>query len=326
MSWAGGVFEDHTTVVISLISQCLEGLDLLADINSHMSDASKPVHTLRTLLNVTTRGLPPPSTTTIGAFLCEENTPLDTALKQVDFSQFPGMTDDVEGDAFAWLTCICQSTMFSLVEVILRIPSLTGPGCKQLCSDVSYISNVMGALEIPLSRDITDISRLLNTPVEGVEGVEGVPKMVAKKSSAVAKATTASKAVLKGGKFIMKKKKVMTSATFRRPKTKITARKPKYARKSVSTINTAKLDKYSIIRNPLTTESAMKKIEDNNTLVFLVNTRANKPQIKQAVKQMYDIEAAKVNTLIRPDGQKKAYVRLTADYDALDVANKIGII
>lgn len=28
----------------------------------------------------------------------------------------------------------------------------------------------------------------------------------------------------------------------------------------------------------------------------------------------------------RPDGQKKAYVRLTADYDALDVANRIGVI
>ena len=28
----------------------------------------------------------------------------------------------------------------------------------------------------------------------------------------------------------------------------------------------------------------------------------------------------------RPDGQKKAYVRLTSDHDALDVANKIGII
>lgn len=27
-----------------------------------------------------------------------------------------------------------------------------------------------------------------------------------------------------------------------------------------------------------------------------------------------------------PDGQKKAYVRLTQDYDALDVANRIGII
>ena len=41
---------------------------------------------------------------------------------------------------------------------------------------------------------------------------------------------------------------------------------------------------------------------------------------------MYEIQCEKVNTLIRPDGQKKAYVRLTQDYDALDVANRIGII
>ena len=36
--------------------------------------------------------------------------------------------------------------------------------------------------------------------------------------------------------------------------------------------------------------------------------------------------ALQVNTLIRPDGTKKAYVRLTPDHDALDVANRIGII
>ena len=70
----------------------------------------------------------------------------------------------------------------------------------------------------------------------------------------------------------------------------------------------------------------MKKIEDNNTLVFIVNIRANKPLIKKAVKKMYDVEAEKVNTLIRPDGEKKAYVRLKPDHDALDVANRIGII
>ncbi|KAJ0021285.1 hypothetical protein Pint_31025 [Pistacia integerrima] len=28
----------------------------------------------------------------------------------------------------------------------------------------------------------------------------------------------------------------------------------------------------------------------------------------------------------RPNGKKKAYVRLTPDFDALDVANEIGII
>jgi len=70
----------------------------------------------------------------------------------------------------------------------------------------------------------------------------------------------------------------------------------------------------------------MKKIEDNNTLVFIVDVKANKRQIKQAVTNMHDIQCQKVNTLIRPDGQKKAYVRLTQDYDALDVANRIGII
>ncbi|KAB1276624.1 60S ribosomal protein L23a [Camelus dromedarius] len=70
----------------------------------------------------------------------------------------------------------------------------------------------------------------------------------------------------------------------------------------------------------------MKKIEDNNTLVFIVHVRANKHQIKWAVKKLYDIDVAEVNTLIRPDGEKKAYVRLAPDYDALDVANKIGII
>ncbi|EHB07069.1 60S ribosomal protein L23a [Heterocephalus glaber] len=67
-------------------------------------------------------------------------------------------------------------------------------------------------------------------------------------------------------------------------------------------------------------ESAMKKTE-NNTLVFNVDVKANKHQIKQAVKKLYDINMAKVNTLIRPYGEKKAYVPL-----ALDIANKTEIL
>ena len=38
------------------------------------------------------------------------------------------------------------------------------------------------------------------------------------------------------------------------------------------------------------------------------------------------MKTKKVNTLIRPDGLKKAYVKLQSDFDALDVANRIGII
>jgi large subunit ribosomal protein L23Ae len=70
----------------------------------------------------------------------------------------------------------------------------------------------------------------------------------------------------------------------------------------------------------------MKLIEDSNTLVFIVDIKANKRQIKQAVKDLYTIECQSVNTLITPKGQKKAYVRLSKDYDALDVANRVGVI
>jgi len=86
------------------------------------------------------------------------------------------------------------------------------------------------------------------------------------------------------------------------------------------------MDAYNVIQYPLTTEAAMKKIEDNNTLVFIVHLKANKFHVKAAVKKLYEVDVAKVNTLVRPDGKKKAYVRLAPDCDALDVANKIGII
>merc|ERR1712073_244503 len=160
-----------------------------------------------------------------------------------------------------------------------------------------------------------------------------VPKKTAEKKSdekvkkapirSVQKAQKVQRKVVKGTHGT-RVKKVRTTVQFKRPKTFRPARKPRYPRKSTPARN--RLDAYNIIKHPLTTESAMKKIEDNNTLVFITNIKANKHQIKSAVKKLYDINVAKVNTLIRPDGQKKAYVRLAPDYDALDVANKIGII
>jgi len=121
-----------------------------------------------------------------------------------------------------------------------------------------------------------------------------------------------------------KTRKARASVTFRRPRTLQLARSPVYQRKSIARL--ASLDQYSVLKQPLNTETAMKNIEDNNTLVFLVDVRANKRHIKDAVKKLHDVDATKINTLIRPDGVKKAYIRVPADVDALDVANKIGFI
>ena len=43
----------------------------------------------------------------------------------------------------------------------------------------------------------------------------------------------------------------------------------------------------------------MKKIEENNTLVFVCDVKANKRQIKQALKKLYDVDCEKINTLVR---------------------------
>ncbi|RVW49389.1 60S ribosomal protein L23a [Vitis vinifera] len=125
------------------------------------------------------------------------------------------------------------------------------------------------------------------------------PKTHAAKTAKALKSGTAT--------FKKKAKKIRTSVTFHRPRTLKKDRNPKYPRISAPSRN--KLDQYQVLKYPLTTESAMKKIEDNNTLVFIVDIRADKKRSK-----------------MQPDGTKKAYVRLTPDYDALDVANKIGII
>merc|ERR1712110_260861 len=117
---------------------------------------------------------------------------------------------------------------------------------------------------------------------------------------------------------------IRTSVHFKIPKTLKLARNPKVPREKCNARPT--FDKFNIVRYPLTTESAMKKIEDNNTLVFIVDPKCNKFQIKKSIKDLYEVDIAKVNTLIRPTGDKKAYVKLAPDHDALDVANKIGII
>ena len=144
----------------------------------------------------------------------------------------------------------------------------------------------------------------------------------AEKAAKVAKAQTTAKVAKKA--ITKKQTKVRKNVHFFRPKTLKQARKPMYPRKAIA--KNPLLDKFKIIKYPLTTESAMKKIEELNTLVFIVDTRASKRHIKDAIASMYDVTAQKVNTLIRPDGKKKAYIHLTQNYDALDIANRIGII
>jgi len=80
-----------------------------------------------------------------------------------------------------------------------------------------------------------------------------------------------------------------------------------------------------IIKRVVITQDAVALIESENKLTFIVDIRATKRDVKRAVEELYDVEVEKVNTMITPRGEKKAYVKLKSEYPASELAVKLGI-
>ena len=86
------------------------------------------------------------------------------------------------------------------------------------------------------------------------------------------------------------------------------------------------MEPHDVILYPLMTEVTSRLIETENKLVFIVNIKATKSDIKRAVEELYDVKVEKVNVTITPEGQKKAFVKLHPEYKATDIAIKLGIL
>jgi large subunit ribosomal protein L23 len=74
------------------------------------------------------------------------------------------------------------------------------------------------------------------------------------------------------------------------------------------------------------TQKAVSLIEKENKLTFVVRLEATKEDVKRAVEKLYGVEVEKVNTLVTPRGEKKAYVKLKPEYKAAELAVKLGVI
>ncbi|MFW9846306.1 MAG: 50S ribosomal protein L23 [Candidatus Thorarchaeota archaeon] len=85
------------------------------------------------------------------------------------------------------------------------------------------------------------------------------------------------------------------------------------------------MDPNQVIIRPVVTEASLEAVDSHNKLTFYVDLRANKNTIRWAVESLYDVVVEKVNTLILPDGRKKAFVRLAPEYSAAEVATNLGI-
>jgi large subunit ribosomal protein L23 len=86
------------------------------------------------------------------------------------------------------------------------------------------------------------------------------------------------------------------------------------------------MDPNDVIFYPLMTESASLMVEKDNKLIFIVNLKAGKSDVKRAVEELYEVKVDKVTVLVTPQGEKKAFVKLKPEYKASDVAIKLGIL
>ncbi len=86
------------------------------------------------------------------------------------------------------------------------------------------------------------------------------------------------------------------------------------------------MDPQDVVMYPLMTEVASRILEAENKLVFIVNIKSSKEEIRRAVEELYEVRVEKVNIAITPEGLKKAFVKLHPDFKAVDVAIKLGIL
>ena len=82
----------------------------------------------------------------------------------------------------------------------------------------------------------------------------------------------------------------------------------------------------TVIKYAISNEKSIRLMESENKLVFVVDKKATKPEIKSAIESMFNVKVDLVNTLHTRDGTKRAYVKFALDNPAIDVATDLGLI
>jgi len=85
-------------------------------------------------------------------------------------------------------------------------------------------------------------------------------------------------------------------------------------------------DNYSIVKYPMATEKSIGLIKENNSLIFVVDKKSSKKEIRKALEEIFKKKVVSVNTTNNIDGRKLAYVKFPADTPAIDIATQLGIL
>ena len=85
------------------------------------------------------------------------------------------------------------------------------------------------------------------------------------------------------------------------------------------------MDLQSVVKYPVSTERTLRTMEAENKLLFVVDKKATKDEVKKAVEMLFKVKVVKVNTFIMA-GKNKAYVKFGPENPAIDVATQLGMV
>lgn len=86
------------------------------------------------------------------------------------------------------------------------------------------------------------------------------------------------------------------------------------------------MDMYSIIKYPLSTEKSIRMMESENKLLFVVDKKATRKDVKAAIETMFKAKVMSVRTFIDKTGNKRAYIQFSPETPAIDLATKLGLM
>jgi ribosomal protein L23 len=80
------------------------------------------------------------------------------------------------------------------------------------------------------------------------------------------------------------------------------------------------------LKHPIATEKAIGLITKSNVIVYIVDTRSTKNDVKKEFERLFSVKVASVHTANMPNNTRKAFIKVAKGFNASDVAMKLKLV
>ncbi len=80
------------------------------------------------------------------------------------------------------------------------------------------------------------------------------------------------------------------------------------------------------LKYPLSTEKTINQISRSNTIAYVADFRATKPEIKKEFEKTFNVKVVSIRVINTPNNKKKVFIKLAKNYKAEDIAKRLKLV